>query len=458
MSHLQGPGTDQPLDDTQTPRVDPSGDSTPPPRQSTPQSDDPPVEPTGDDSQDKPNWLHSISLLLTGQTLSLFGSSVVGYAVIWYITLKTGSGWQYAVMFVAANLAMAVTTIPGGVWADRYWRKALMIGSDAFVAVFTLILALVILAGYEQLWLVIVVLCLRGFATGVQSPALMAAIPQLVPTSKLLRVNSVNSALQALIFVAAPALAAVLLVTLPLGVILLIDVTTALIGISCTIAVKIPRLTNAAIIPGGFKGYLSHMGEAAKYVWAILPLRRAGFLMVMMLTFVMPPVQMAPVIVVRLFGSEQWKLAIAEILWSVGMVLGGVILAVWGGLKNRMTLIMITSAIWGVLSIGLGLSGSIWVFSIIMLLYGTSLPGFQTAAMTSVQEIVPERLLGRTMGFINLIGYSAIPLGMAMMGPLADIVNIRALTIGCGILGLVIIGLTSLDRGPASKLYAPTRD
>ena len=403
------------------------------------------------------HWVRTIAIFLTGQTLSLFGSALVGYSVIWYITLKTGSGWQYALLFVGQNLCMALTTIPGGVWADRFSRKKLIIGADVFVAVFTLGLAAVMLLGYEPLWLVLIVLCLRGLAGGIQSPAVNAAIPQLVPTHKLLRINSLNASIQALTFVAAPALAAVMLVYLPLGIILLADVVTALIGVGCVLAIKIPRIIAPDAAPEGLRGYFTHLAEAARYGLAIAPLRRLTALMIFFWAVVFPPCQMTPVLVVRLFGTEQWKLAAVEILWSVGMVLGGVILAAWGGLRNRMTMIMIVCASWGLFTVAMGVSPNIWVFLVVMVVYGLSLPGFNTAAMTSVQELIPENLMGRMMGFIMLIGNLATPIGMAVIGPLADIIDIRILTIVCGVLGLAFVGILSLDRGPASKLIAPEK-
>jgi len=393
-------------------------------------------------------------LFLTGQTLALFGTSVVGYAVIWYITLKTGSGTQYALMFVASSLAGAITTLPGGIWADRYSRKALMIGADLLVAFLTVILAVAMLSGYEQLWLIITLLCLRGLAGGVRAPAVLATIPQLVPQARLLRVNSINASLQSLIFIAAPALAAVLLVYFKLGWILMFDVVTAIIGVICILMVTIPKLIVDST-PEGLKGYVSHMAEAGRYVLTIPGLRRLGLIYIFILAIVLPPAQMTPVLVVRLFGNEQWKLALVEILWSVGMVIGGLILAAWGGLKNRMTLIMIVAALWATFTIGLGLSPNLLVFSVFMVVYGLTVPGFDSAAITSCQELIPSHLLGRTMALVRFIASLAVPIGMGIMGPLADVINIRIVTVICGTLGLIFIAILSRDRGPSSQLFAP---
>jgi DHA3 family macrolide efflux protein-like MFS transporter len=402
----------------------------------------------------EPAWLARVALFITGQTLSLFGSAVVMYAVIWHVTIKTGSGWQYAVLFIGSNLAAALVTLPGGVWADRYWRKALIIGADLFVAVFTVGLALVLLAGHEDLWLIVAVLCLRGLAGGVQAPAVNASIPQLVPPRALLRVNSVNASLQSLTSLGAPPLAAVLLVYVPLGGILLVDVVTALIGVACVLGVAIPR-PGPASHPPGVRSYVTQTTEAARYAWGVPQLRRVAWLTIVTMVIISPPAMMTPVLVVRLFGPEEWKLAVVETLWSAGMVIGGVVLAVWGGLRNRMTLLLITAAAWGIWTIGMGAAPNIWVFCALMVVYGLSLPSFITPAMTSVQQLVPPSMLGRAMGFAQLFPTLATPLGLAVAGPLADLMDIRVLTIACGVLGLLLVLGLALDRGPASRLYAP---
>ncbi|MDR0959999.1 MAG: MFS transporter [Propionibacteriaceae bacterium] len=407
---------------------------------------------------DPPRWRRSISFFLAGQTLSMFGSAIVGYAVMWYVTLETGSAGIFTILFLVNSIPMALTTIPGGIWADRYWRKALIIGSDAFVAVATVILALVILNGHETLWLIIGVLSLRGFAGGVQQPAVSAVLPQIVPTRHLMRVNGINSAIMALTYIAAPALAAALLALLPIGVILFVDAVTAVLGIGCTIFVAIPRVAGAADLgKDGMRGYVRHLGEAFQTVWAIPGLRRAILLFSISFLVIVPPANMTPIIIVRFYGTEEWMLAAAEMTWSIGMIVGGVIIAAWGGMRNRMTMMVAVVALWGAFTIAMGLAGNIWVFCVVMALFGLSMPGVNTPLMTSVQELIPEAMLGRVMSFVTILITIAGPLGVAIIGPLGDIVDIRYVVVGCGVIGLIVTGIFALMRGPGSQLLPPDR-
>jgi DHA3 family macrolide efflux protein-like MFS transporter len=402
-----------------------------------------------------PHWIRTITIFLTGQTLSIFGSAVVAYAVIWWVVLTTGSGWKYALIIIAAQLSQALTTLPGGILADRFHRKTLLIGSDIFVTCWTIILAIFLLRGFESFWLIAAILCLRGLAGGVRLPAEGAVIPQLVPENKLIRINSINATLVGLNYIAAPAVAALLLAALPLGLILFVDVITTVIGVGCILAVTIPRVKSRIEAPTKITGYATQMLDAGRYVMAIPQLKRLAIIMVVMFIVVLGPANMGPVMVVRFFGDEKWMLAAIEMVWSVGMIAGGGIMAIWGGPKNRMTLALAVTGMWGIFSIGLGLSPNIWVFLVVMAVFGLTLPGFNIVSMTSVQERVPEHLLGRTMGLINFIMALAIPLGMVIVGPLADVINLRVLAVVCGVIGMIFIGAVSLDRGPASRLYAP---
>ncbi len=403
------------------------------------------------------SWLRDVGLYLTGQSLSLFGSAIVGYSVIWYVTLQTGSGWQYALLMIASQLAMAVTAIPGGIWADRYWRKALMIGADAAVALVTAVMAVLMLHGFQPLWMIAVALALRGLGGGIQQPAVNAALPQIAPADKLLRINSVNQALQAVIQVAAPALAAVLLSYLPLGWILMVDVTTAAIGIGVTAFIRIPRLPHEpdAPRPEGLRGYAAHLGEAARYALRIPGLRRAFIVATVLLTVVVPFCEMTPIFVVRLYGSAQWMLAVVEIAFSVGMVVGGVGMAAWGGTRNRMTMVMLSCGLMSLATMVLGFMPSVWWFVVVMVVMGLTLPMMNTPLITSIQELIPAAMMGRVMSVTTLMNTICGPLGMAIAGPLADRLDLSWMALACGAVGLGVVCLLVAVGGPGSKLYAP---
>ncbi len=136
-------------------------------------------------------WKRKITLLLTAQTISLFGSSLVQYAIIWYITLSTSSGMMMTISTVCGFLPQIAISIFAGVWVDRYNRKKLIMLADAIIAFVTLLLAISFLMGDENIWLLFVVLLIRSAGTGLQTPAVNAIIPQIVPQDDLMRINGI---------------------------------------------------------------------------------------------------------------------------------------------------------------------------------------------------------------------------------------------------------------------------
>jgi len=416
-----------------------------------------PGEPSG---QDLPHhWLRGVVLFLSGQTVSLLGSAIVSYAVIWHLALTTGSGTIYALAVVASQLTMGLICLPGGIWADRYWRKPLIIGADGAVAVVTAVMAVLYLAGHQQLWLIVALLGLRGLGSGVQSPAVGATLPQITPVQHLMRVNSVNASVQAAMFVAAPAVAAVLLTWMSLGWILLLDVCTALIGIGFTLAVPIPRLARRddahAAEHRGARAYVHEIRLAWDGVRHHAGLLRIMVLLAAMSVVVFPLAQMTPVFVVHLFGNEQWMLAAVEITWSVGMVVGGLVMAAWGGPRNRMTLVVAACGAWCLSAAAMGVSPNVWVFCVVMVVFGGSVPFGNTAAVTALQENVPPALLGRIMGIVTVILAISGPVGIAVYGPLADHVSLRVLCLVAAVLGAAFVVVTHRRAGPGSVLLAP---
>lgn len=177
------------------------------------------------------NWKRKITLFLTAQTISLLGSSLVQYAIIWYITLTTSSGVMMTISTVCGFLPQMAISLFAGIWIDRYSRKRMIMLADGMIAIATLILAVMFLMGYNNIWLLYVILLIRAAGTGIQVPAVNALIPQIVPKDQLMKVNGVNSSISSLMMFLAPAAGGVILSISSIETAFFIDVITAIIGI-----------------------------------------------------------------------------------------------------------------------------------------------------------------------------------------------------------------------------------
>lgn len=393
---------------------------------------------------DKPGWRRDATLFLGGQTVSLFGSMLVQYAIMWHLTLETKSGSVLALAAIFGFLPQAVVSVFAGVWADRLNRKVMIMAADASIALTTLALALLMISGSDDLWLIYATLAIRSIGAGVQTPAVAALIPQLVPTAKLMRVNGINGSIQAAMMLLAPAVAAGVYASASIVAIFFIDVATAAIGIGLLALIHVSRVVRADLASGEKVGYFDDLVDGLRYVHRHPFVRWLLGFYAMVFVLAVAPSNLTPLMVVRTFGEEVWKLTATELAFSIGMTLGGVLLAAWGGLKNRMAMIVGATFAFGGLSIAMGLSTNMWVFFGFMFLVGLVVPFFSTTSMTLLQETVEPERHGRVFGIVGIVMALAMPFGMAVLGPLADRFRVESLLIAAGGLTLVVLAVAVL--------------
>ncbi|CAB4627402.1 unannotated protein [freshwater metagenome] len=394
-----------------------------------------------------PAWKNKVAVFLVGQTVSTFGSFLVQYAIIWHLTLTTKSGVILALAAVFGFLPQAIVSIFAGVWADRVNRKVMIIISDTVIALSTLGLAFFMLSGVNDLWLIFLVMAVRSIGAGVQMPAISALLPQIVPTDQLMRVNGINSSIQSSLGLLAPVAAAAVYSTMSLVAILFIDVLTAIIGVSLLATIAVPTLARAA--SSEKPSYFSDMKEGLSYIFSHDLVRWVMAIFGIVFFLIVAPSNLAPLMLVRNFGSEVWLLTALELSFGVGMVIGGVLMATFGSKLDRLNMIIGTSILFGVLAIGQGLTTNLIVFYVLFFLIGLAVPAFSTSAMTLLQETVEPERQGRVFGFVGIVMAVAMPLGMAILGPLADIVPVEELLISTGVLTVLIATVAVLL--PAGK-------
>lgn len=389
---------------------------------------------------ERPTWRRDVAIFLSGQTVSLFGSMLVQYAVMWHLTLVTQSGRVLAISSVVGFLPQAVVSVFGGVWADRLDRKKLVMGADAVIAATTLGLALLMMSGVDDLWLIYVALAIRSAGAGIQMPAVSALIPQIVPTEKLMRVNGINASIQSAMMLIAPAAAAALYASWSIVAVFFVDVVTAVLGIGLLAVLTVPRLVRSA---GERVGYFDDLVGGLRYIASHAFVRWLMGLYAVVFLLIVAPSYLTPLMVVRTFGDEVWKLTVNELAFSIGMLLGGVLIAVWSP-RNRVSLLLISTVVFGVQSVAMGLSTNMWVFFALMFTLGLAVPYFSTPSMTVLQETVEPEMQGRVFGFVGIVMAVAMPLGMAIFGPLADTFTVQSLLVAAGLALFVVVALALL--------------
>jgi DHA3 family macrolide efflux protein-like MFS transporter len=375
------------------------------------------------------SWQNRITRFLIAQAISLLGSSIVQFAIIWYITLETSSGLMLTYSTVASFVPQIFVSLFAGVLLDRYDRKLIIMVADTAIAVTTLVLFFIIRSGVPSLSILFIALAIRSIGTGVQNPAVNAVIPQLVPERELIRINGFFVSMTSLIAFLSPAIAATVLSGMGLPATLLVDMITALIGVGITATTYFPPLRHS-----GEEAVSSWQGlkDAFAYLRTHSLLKRL-FAFEGVILFLFSPLFMMALIVERSFGGEYWQLAATEVAFGIGAVIGGLFIGWWGGFKNRMTTVLASALILGSLMFLLGLA-SFWVFLALLFVWGIFNPTYDTPFITLLQERVEPDMHGRIFGFLQIVIAASLPLGMILFGPLGDIISVEHLFMSSGIL------------------------
>lgn len=277
-----------------------------------------------DDTQ-RTGWQKRILLFLTSQCITLFGSTLVQMALVWYATMQTSSGVWVAAFTVCSYLPQFLISFIGGVWADRYHRKKLIIGADLLIAFVTFVMVLAIPHISSEPALLgglLVMSVIRSLGAGIQTPAVNAIIPQLVPEDQLMRYNGINATMQSIVNFAAPAAAGVVFAISTLRTTLMIDIVTAILGTGLLSCLALPKQNTSIEKASVF----SDMKIGVKYAFADKLIGKLLIIYGPFTFFCVPAGYLAGLLVRRVFGDTYWYLTAVEVHLFFGKLL-----ASWGG-------------------------------------------------------------------------------------------------------------------------------
>lgn len=356
------------------------------------------------------------------QALSLFGSGLASFALVWWITQSTGSATILATAALAALLPGILFGPLAGTLVDRLNRKWVIIISDAVSALLALLLVVLFWTNSIQLWHIYVINVVRAIAGTFQFPAVQSSTSLMVPKEQLTRIAGLNQTLQGVTMFTAPPLGALLLSQLPIHSILGIDLLSAVIAICLLFVIPIPQ----PVIPQAGT-------RVAATVWQDM---RAGFsflrrwpalLSVMcvaaLLNLVLTPAfTLLPILVTQHFKGSALQLGWMNAAYGFGIISGGILLGVWGGFKRRILTSLLGLTGLGVGSLLIGISPSD--------AYGIALVGIALVGMMNtlangpffaiLQSIIPPEMQGRVFTVLMSVSTAMVPVGLALAGPLAD--------------------------------------
>ena len=396
---------------------------------------------------ENPNWRSTFFPIWIGQAISLIGSKLVGFALIWYLTDQTNSGTTLAVAAMIQMLPALILGPISGAIADRYNRKKMMIFADSAIAFFTLVLALLFIFDIAQIWHIYALMLARSLFGTFHWPAMSASTSLLVPREKYMKIQGLNQSLQAVLNILAPPLGALVISLMQVQHVLLIDIITAAFAVIPLFFVAIPQPKPAQKTLNGaetFKHLWGDLKEGFQYVthWkALLLLLICSTCINFLLS---PATSLTPLLVKQHFGKGAAELGWVQSALGIGMLAGSLLLTVWGGFKKKMITSWVGLMIvcFGTLFLGL-IPTQLFPLAIVfsgMMGFGFPISNGPIAAI--IQEKVEPQMQGRVFTLMSTSSGAIAPLGLAIAGPFSDAFGPQTWIIIAGI-GLVIVSLVT---------------
>ena len=395
------------------------------------------------------NWAVRFYTLWTGQALSLLGSQLVQFAIIWYLTQTTNSATTLATASMMGLLPQVLLSPFIGTWVDRGNRRLILIFSDAIVALATLGLVILFATGQIQIWHIYIALFIRAVGGGFHQSAFGASVVLLVPKDQLARVQGFNQALNGGLNIISAPLGAFLLSILPMQGILSIDVSTALLAISIVFFTHIPQPERGEKKPSTF---WQDFREGFRYImaWRGLVILLG---LVMVINFFFSAIEpLTPLLITKHFKGNAAQLGWWLSLFSVGVLLGGLLLGIWGGFKRKIVTAQGGLVLMGLFAAIIGFlpESMLWAGMVINMLFGLTQPIVNGSYGATLQAAIAPDMQGRVFSFIFSAAMLVSPLALMISGPFADRFGIQIM--------FVIAGVTCMLLGAAGFFIPDVMD
>jgi DHA3 family macrolide efflux protein-like MFS transporter len=417
------------------------------------------------------NWKTRFFAIWTGQQLSLVGSHVAQFALVWWLTDLTGSATVLATASMVALIPSIVLGPIAGAYVDRWSRRSAMIVADAVVALASLWLAYLFWVGAMQIWHIYVIMLVRAVGGSFHWPAMQASTSLLVPKKHLTRVAGLNQTMNGVLNIVGPPLGALLLGLLPPHGVMLTDVGTAALAIVPLLFVRIPQPRRSGEGEEAVgRSMWGDIREGLQYIrgWPGL-LALIGMAMVVKIALT-PAFSLLPLLVREHFNGGAAQLSLLEAVVGMGIVAGGLLLGAWGGFRRKIYTTLVGMGALGIGFVVLGLTpgGWFWLGLACVFVAGFVIPLVDGPIMAILQATVSPEIQGRVFMLMGSLLSLTSPLGLAVAGPVSDWLGLRIwyLTAGvlCGATGVAgyfipaIVAIEENNNGgivPSERAPAP---
>jgi MFS family permease len=364
---------------------------------------------------------HQFRLLFGGRVVSMLGNTIAPVGLAFAILDLTGSKSDLGIVLAARQVPQAVFILFGGVISDRLPRNRVMVGSSLLSAASQGTVAALLLSGDARLWHLVALSAVNGTSSAFFFPASQGILPQTVPASQLQEANALLRLGLNACAIAGPAIGGLLVAASAPGWALAFDAVTFALGAVFVAAMHLPRVSSA---PGAANMLRElHDGwrefRARTWLWVIVLQFSLVNAAASGVTQVLGPVQADR----HLGGAGPYGVVLA--CGAAGFVTGGLVMLHW---RPQRMLLVATVAVFAEapLLVAWGFPAAVVTLAALNFLLGLGVEIFGVLWDTTMQQEIPGEKLSRLYAYDLLGSIALVPVGLAVVGPIADVVGVQA--------------------------------
>ena len=407
------------------------------------------------------NWKRIIVTIWIGQAFSILTAYSSMYAGVWYVTETTDSALMLAIASLCSMLPQGLLSPIGGVVADRFNRKYVLMAADAFVGVMALLMGMVIFMGHVSVELVLVMSALPSVGQAFHIPAMESTMPLLVPKRHLVRINTLNQSLWSMALIVGPVFGIFLYTAIGFQMVLFLNAFGCAMAVLTIATAKIPDFHDTS-------EEARHPVKALKAGFATLNADRgllvmAGIVMAVMAMYTGID-SLFPLMTYDQFNGDGYMASMVEAAYGVTSLVGMGILFVWGGGRRLLHLVAFSGFGAGIVLVLAGLlTPDMFIFFVILTGISGVIEAFFSGPLLAVlQKRIPPEKTGRVMGLFTTVSALSSPIGLALAGTCAEFTGVANWFIIAGIVvsvGGILLGtlpiLRKLDKEIAATFDEP---
>ena len=377
-------------------------------------------------------------LYAAGQLVSLTGTWMQRVAQDWLVLELTNSGTALGIVTALQFLPSLLFGLWGGVLADRYDKRKLLLATQTGLALVALILGVLDVTGIVQYWQVLVLALLLGLVSAVDSPVRQSFAVEMVGPDDLTNAVGLNSTIFNSARILGPAAAGVMIAAVGTGWAFVANAISS-IAVLTGLALMRPNELRPSPAIDRVRGQLR---AGLRYVW-----HRQDLLLTMILVFVVGTFGLNFQITTALLAKQVFhQTATGYGLLSTALAVGacvGAVLATRRRTRPSLLFLLLAALSFGLLEIIAGSMPGFGGTALLLVLVGLAMLSFTTAANSSVQLGVEATMRGRVMALYLMCFLGGTPLGAPIVGWVANTVGPRWGMIGGGVVCMAVaVGMT----------------